>query len=92
MSMEGCCRAAPGKEGAQPRPAGQPAAQQRHWGPWQRRAGPELAQPVAAGHYRHGLLPARWSTRPEGLRCEEGERSPDRVDWRRTGEGQGRRR
>jgi len=60
MSMEGCCRAAPGKEGAQPRPAGQPAAQQR-------RAGPEPAQPVAAGHYRHGLLPARWSTRPEGL-------------------------
>ena len=50
MSMEGCCRAAPGKEGAQPRPAGQPAAQQRHWGPWQRRVGPEPAQPVAAGH------------------------------------------
>jgi len=24
-------------------------------------------QTVAAGHYRHGLLPARWSTRPEGL-------------------------
>ena len=57
------------------------------------RGGAGPTRSVAVGHSRHGACSLRAGARDRrGWGAGKGSGSPNRVDWRRTGEGQGRRR